>query len=294
MSLPSITATVSNTGGAIVLNLAVSSGLNPDTTNITINRYSGSLTNPSTTLYSGPSIPVYVDVGDQLPNHLDFNTTYFYSITDTNGTTTTLGILPMAKLVVTSSYLDGMLFRLFTAGIHALDVPAGITKGTEIRVLQELPFSRGEILPCIVMNLDLLQQQEVPIGRAIDTSFTNKFVIPTFALRRYSIWILTRTARDRDFYKDACVSVLLSIMTDVMNTLGQNYTYSFQSAQNQIVDPSPEFAPGFYESNVVMEMLGSYNIEIQTNYGLITHISPTVSATYASGGTGIITQIIIS
>ena len=80
-----------------------------------------------------------------------------------------------------------------------------------------------------------------------------------------------------------------------MNTLGQNYTYSFQSAQNQLVDPSPEFAPGFYESNVILEMLGTYNVQIQTHYGQIESLAPVVSALApAPTGVGIITQIIIS
>lgn len=292
--MPTIKATVSSTGGCIYLNFGLSPGSDPATATVTLQRYTGSLSATPVTLYSAVFDPVYVDVGDQLPNHLDFNTVYYYSYTDTTGTVFTPPIVPAASLVVMSSYLDGLLFRLFTAGIHALDVPAGISKGTEIRVLQELPFSRGEILPCIVMNLDLLQQQEVAIGRAIDTSFDNSWIIPTYALRRYSFWILTRTARDRDFYKDACVAVLLSIMTDVMEQLGQNYTYTFQAAQSQNVDPSPEFAPGFFESNVMMEMLGEYNVQIHTNYGLIESITPSVSAISMSPSGGIIKQIIIS
>lgn len=291
--MPTITTQVSNTGGAVIINLGLSSGLDPDTSNITLMRYTGSLSAIPVVLYSSTYVPVYVDVGDQLPNHLDFSTTYFYSITDSMGTVTTAGIVPAASILVTSSYIDGLMFRLFTAGIHALDVPAGVTKGYEIRVLQALPFSRGEILPCIVMNLDLLQQEDVGIGRAVDPSFTNTWTIPSWSLRRYSFWVLTRTPQDRDFYKDACISVLMSIMTDVMNTLSQNYRYSFQAAQSQIVDPSPEFSPGFYESNVLLEMTGTVNFAIKTNFGVIESISPTVSATTESPSGGIITEIII-
>ena len=269
-----ITFDVSPTGGCIVLEIMLDPTLDMNTTNIVIQRYTGSLSATPQTLFSGlyTDSPLVVDDGMQMSNHLDFGTTYFYTVTDPNGTVTTPGIVPASTLIVTPSYIDKLLFRLFTAGIKAVSTPAGVTPGSEIRVLQAMSLAKGDVMPFIVMNLDLEQQREVPIGRAVVSTFGKIWTIPSIVFKQYSVWILTRSAVERDFYKDACIGVLLSIMTNVMERIGSNISYSYQAAQSQVVSPEPEFSPGFYEADVHLDIEGTFNISIEINQPLIESI----------------------
>src|SRR5579863_1266236 len=187
MAGPTIETSVVPTGGTIVLDITLGVTNPPQdqyNTNITIQRYTGSLTATPVTIYSGEYTPIFFDDGEMLPAYLDFATNYYYAITDPTGTTTTPAIVPSPSLLVYSNYLDKLMFRLFSAGMSALAVPA---QYNAIRVLQALPLTMGSdatVFPFVVMNLDLEQQEHLQIGEDIDASFTNLNIIPMIIMKR--------------------------------------------------------------------------------------------------------------
>jgi hypothetical protein len=275
MAGPTVTTSVVPTGGTIVLNITLGSPtLDINTTSISISRYTGSLANTPVVVYDGPNLLIYFDDGEMLPNYLDFNTEYFYAVTDPTGTTTTEAITPTPSVVVYSNYFDKLLFRLFSAGMNAIAVPA---QYNAIRVLQALPLTMGSEatqFPFVVMNLDLEQQEHLQIGEDIDASFTNLNIIPMIIMKRYSINILSHNAQERDFYKDATIGVIMTMMQS-FTEIGQDFSYNWQASNTQ--ETAGNMSPGFYASVIMLEMTGQFNVSMDTSYGLIEIIAPVIT-----------------
>lgn len=293
--MPSIVPSISPTGGVIVLEITPSIGVDISTGMLTVQRYAGSLINAATTIYSGVFAPVIIDDGEQLPNYLDAATTYFYTAFDTGGVTTTPGIQPVAKLAVTQTYLDKLLFRMFSSGVNSLNLPTGIS---QIRVLQAMPLTlSSELMPFAVMNLDLEQQEQIQIGEGFASQTLvgpdGTGTIPSIVLRRYSLNVLTLNAKERDFYKDACIGVVYS-MLPVLQSIGNDVHFEYQAAQSQVANSAT--MPGFYLVTVMIDIQGIYNVQVDfqgTRLGdgglpFITSVAGTVTA-YTSAATGIIT-----
>ena len=267
---------VSPTGGCIVLNIQYAESLNVYTTQISIDRYAGSLTSTATNLYSGVAQLVYVDAGDSSPNYLDFSTPYYYKITDPLGTYTTGAITPSSQLNVVESYLDKLIFRLFSAGINAIVIPEGYNK---IRVLEAMPLTFGSEatkFPFIVMNLDLEQQEETQIGQAVPSPTSSQYwTMPIVVYRRYSVSILSQNAEERNFYKDACKSVLYAAEI-TLNQIGDAVSYSFQVAQSQV--SSGDKDPGFYLAEFMLDISGIYNVAMVSPIQFINTIQSNASS----------------
>jgi hypothetical protein len=298
MAGPEVTLTPSPTGGCVLINITLGDPalmLVPTvyTTPITIQRYTGSLANPPTIILNNSTYtPVYLDAGDSLPNYLDFGTSYWYSVTDPTGTTVVGPIVPAPQLAVFSNYLDGLLFRLFSAGCSAIAVPANFNP---IRVLQAMPLtpaSDGTIFPFVVMNLDLEQQEETQIGENVLFSPNNINIIPLIIQRTYSINILSHNAQERDFYKDAMKGVIYTMMT-ALDQAGQGFSYRYQASNTQ--SGTDLNMPGFYASITMLEFTGQSNMTITTTLPPISQIDVDVT-TYTGTVSGIPTefQIVIT
>lgn len=288
MAGPTVTYTVSPTGGAIVLNIQLgNSTLNVYTTPITISRYAGSLAATPDVIYNNQVYtPVYFDAGDGLQTYLNFTIGYYYKVTDPTGTTTIGPILPSPQVTVFSNYLDGLLFKLFSAGINGVTVPHGFRP---IKVLQAMPLSMGSEatnFPFVVMNLDLQQQDSLEIGEnVLSNTQSNLNVLPTTVMRRYSINVVSHNAQERDFYKDSCIDVCYATMLSLIN-IGQGFTYDVQASNSQSSDGS--MLPGFYVSVIMLEFIGQFNISVTTNLPFIESINPVLSVTPSPSGTIIV------
>lgn len=273
--MPGIQATISPTGGAILLDITLSEGLDPNTSNITLTRYAGSLSStPVILINNGLYTPVYLDVGDYSPNYLDFSTSYYYVVQDSKGSAVVGPTIPATQLVIYDTYLDKTIFRLFAAGINSVSIPQGWRK---IHVEQAMPltWATEPVFPFIVMNLDLEQQEYTQIGENVNFSLTNITTIPLIVYRRYSLSILSQDSAERDFYKDSCKVVLYSMMA-VLRKIGFDVTYDFQAANSQATDDNK--IPGFYECQIMLDITGPTNIVYETNYGIIESVVATVSA----------------
>jgi hypothetical protein len=279
-----VTAVQSPTGGAVSLIIKLDPSLNPYSAAMTIQRYTGSLSNTPVTIYSGVATLIYIDAGDSLPAYLDFTTPYWYAVTDPSGTVVVGPITPTAQLIVWSNYLDKLLFRLFSAGMSALAVPEGFAK---IRVLENMPLTMGSEatdFPFVVMNLDLEQQEEIQIGEAVvNPGLVNLQVIPYIVHRVYSMSVLSLNAKERDFYKDACLSAWLT-MQSVLDLIGQNLTMNWQATNTQSAGEGLKI-PGFYEAAIMLDLTGQFNVSLQTNYPIISSVAGTVSG-YTATPTG--------
>lgn len=279
---PTVQTQIAPTGGIIILNIIPSIGVDSTTANVTIQRYTNSAPTP-VTIYDGLYSLIFIDDGELLPSYLDPQYTYYYIVTDSGGSTTTSGIVPLVELTVTPSWFDKILFRMFKAGIDALMPPNQFKKAD---VLQALPLTWGsEHLPMVVMNLDLQQQEYVQIGRDVYSSETNTQTITTVMLRRYSISILSQDAQERDYYKDVCIGIAYSIMPSFIG-IGQDLSYDIQVSQTQVTQS--EFNLGFYVAEVMLNMSGMFNLSVTTNYPIIQSISTIVSGT-VSGQTNYVT-----
>lgn len=279
MAGPSISSFVSPTGGVITLHITPSSGSDPRTTPASITRYENSISGSGTVIVSGaPLSLVFVDDGEKLPKYLDFSTPYYYVYNDPGGIATVGPIVPSSQLQIFGGYLDQLIFRLFSAGMSSLAVPKGFNA---IRVMEEMPLSMGSLgtyFPIVVMNLDLEQQEAMQIGQNVEFYPTNTNIMPLLVFRSYSMSILSHNAKERDFYKNAAIVVLQTMMF-TLRSIGQNIEYTFQATQNQVSDGT--MGPGFYEAVIMCDFTGQFNISFQTNYPIIESIVPVISATTA-------------
>ena len=283
MAGPSISSFVSPTGGVIVLKIIPSTGVDLVNTPASLIRHEGSLVGSGVPIFSGAPLPlVYIDDGEKLPKYLDFGTTYFYTYTDPGGTVTTPGIVPSSQLQIFGGYLDKLIFRLFSAGMSSLAVPKGFN---QIRVLESMPLSMGSAgtyFPFVVMNLDLEQQEAMQIGQNVEFYENNVNIMPLLVFRRYSLSILSHNAYERNFYKDAAIIVLQTMMF-ALHAIGQNVEFSFEATQNQVSDGVE--SPGFYEAVIMLDFTGQFNISFYTNYPIIESITPVItSSTYPTSG----------
>lgn len=289
--MPFIWPSVSAPGGTIALDIKLSEGLTASTTPIALYRQTGSLTSSAVLIYSGIVTPVFLDDGELLPNYLDFNTPYYYTVIDPGGSYTTAGITPNVELTVYSNYLDKLIYRLFGAGFTALANSARNAGFKPIyQVLQAMPLtmgSDGSIFPFVVMNLDLEQQEFLQIGESVESTFTNNNqIFPILALRRYSINILSLNAQERDFYKDAAIGIYYSIIP-TLRKIGSDLELSLQAAQSQASDDDK--TPGFYISTLMLELTGQFNISITTDYPVISSITGIVSGyPYSNQNTAVV------
>jgi len=264
MALPVIEYTVILTGGVISFNIT------SDQTTLQFQRSSDG-GNTWTTLYNGltTGIGTYIDAGDQTNAHLDFNTSYIYQVTDASGTVQTPPITPSASMQVYSDDMTYLIIRMVQASLDAIARPVSIFPA---KVLTAMPLSRTPELPLVTVNLDLVQQSYVGIGRNVPDSSTNQYNIPGMALRRFSVWVLAQNVETRNFYHDALIGFLCSIMSTAFSQAGINMDnkYQYQATQGQKTS-GPE-SPGFYYSQIMFDMHGPLNIGVTTNYGSVTNI----------------------
>lgn len=280
MAGPNIIPTVAATGGVIALDITLSTGLSVVTTPIALYRTNQN-TSSSTLIYSGLATPVYIDIGDSLPNYLDFATPYSYTIIDTSGSFTTSGIVPSNYLNIFSTYLDKLFLRMFSAGIAGIVPPQGYKK---VNVLQSMPLAMGSVgtlFPFVVMNLDLQQQDYLQIGQAItDDEMVNLDVKSLIMFRRYSVNMCSLNAQERDFYKDVILSIFYGSIVPILNRIGEVTEIHAQAAQSQVSDDNLQ--PGFYVSTIMVEVEGIFNLSVDNNFPIIEGINPVITSTVAS------------
>lgn len=283
MSGSQLTASVVPTGGAIMLNLP--GYVSPTASGtITIARavQSGGTLSAFGTLYSGPPLAVWIDAGDGTdgapgPAPLSASLAYVYQVTDSGGAVQVGPLTPAPSLQPSNDGLTQLFIRLLQAGINNLTLPTGVQP---VQVTTQMPVGGWQALPFIIVNLDLIQQDEVPIGQDMpQPDASNVWEITTYAKRVWRVTVLSRSAAERDFYRDSLLSIFQALKATVFAPLGLDNRHDFQAASGTDVNEWEGRSPGFYFADVLMTISGTMSVALLTGYGVIQSfaVTPTVT-----------------
>jgi len=221
------------------------------------------------TVYNGPYNEELriIDMGDEqnVTAPLSQSDTYIYTITDVNGTYSTPAISPVTSITVQEDEFSRIFLNLFSASLRTLVQPKGYKKPT---VLYDMPVTGLPPLPAIHLIQDYVQSQEIPIGQnAFNPDVNNQLTIPTIVDRHFLVTILATSADEREFYRNAVISIFLSLMNNPIQQIGNNVRHSFDSSSQQVMRDGQR--PGFFHADVGLSFSGIFNATIVTNYSLI-------------------------
>lgn len=272
------------TGGAILLDLTLPSGAMSAQSPMTLSRAAtvSGVTSAFVPLYSGDALPLFIDAGDSLPQPLTAGTAYTYRLADPTGSVETAAILPASALVLETDDTTKLLVRLLQAGLTNITLPPGIQSAQapnqgRPQVSSAMPITGFPVLPYVVVNEDLVQQENVPIGQNVtQPDGNNLWTQASYARKIWRVSVLSRTSDERDFYRDALIAIFQSILGSVFQHIGANMSHRYQASSSQTADEYQGKSPGFYFADIMLEVLGTFNTGIRTFYGLIEAIQTNV------------------
>lgn len=296
-----VTPSIVPTGGAILLSM-ISTGSSGVASGITLSRTANAGAS-WTQIYSGLLPSTYLDVGDGLATNLSPTGTYQYRIQDV-ATPSVSGlsasVSPSSQLTLIPDLTSETFRRLLQGAIQSLVPPSGYKIP---QLLFVMPLDATPQLPFMVLNLDLAQQDEVPIGLGIAKenfamealsaeSGTNSAVwnVSGTQMRRYSLHIFSRNYLERDWWQDAMVGVLYGLQ-GILATANVNLSFSYQITQGAVT--GDEAQPGFYYAQVAIDTKGISTVQIQAQIGNFDAIIVDVSTATAdaSGTSGLIINV---
>lgn len=226
------------------------------------------------TIASGTGIcpTFFVDLGEGLPAPLDPTQLYQYRYTDPSGQTITPFISPSAILDVEADPFTQIMIRLIQAGLNSLTIPNGFTKP---QVTHAMPLGGQIPLPLIVVNQDLMQQAEPPIGQSQPLQILQNqpnYIIEGMAKRIYRISVLSDNAVERSFFRDQVVGIFVAAYQPIFSQLGLDIEHRWQVSTGQVASDVTGKMPGFYFSEILLEFTGIFNVSISSSYGFIAQI----------------------
>lgn len=277
------------TGGAIRLSMTTVSSGSTVTLSRAVSGVSG--VGPYTPLYGpGVPIPAYVDAGDALPSPLVSGSIYVYQLTDGTSTVTTGGIQPAPAMSIQQEPLTSLVISLLQAGINNLIPPSGIS--SPIKVLQAMPIAALPPLPFVVINPDLIEQSEIPIGQDVERyGRSAQWTKTAFARRMFRISIFAANAVDREWYRDATIAIWEALTGSVFTFIGVDVRHKWIANSGQVAGDKGGQTPGFYYADVMVEIEGTFNITILPTYGRIETITTTASV---GGGAAVVATVPLS
>lgn len=269
---PRIAWQVLPTGGIVVMDLA-SEGP-PASWLLTRSVVGVSGLTHTTSLVSGSAdeIPFFIDLGDGNNQNvpLDPASLYAYEFTTSMGTVSTETICVSGTITLEPDHMTSILARSMQAGLAALSLPAQFTQRPTFSYA--MPITTQLRFPMVILNLDLLQQQEIPIGQGTMAEVINNiYNVPAQALRRYVVRVYTTNVEEREFYRDAVIGIFNTILTPLFQRIGQNTHHSFQAVNGQIV--GDQMQPGAFYAEIALQFSGLYNVAVSSYFPTIEVIS---------------------
>lgn len=273
---PFVNPEVIPTGGAIALTFATASG------QVSISRATSGVsglsawTVLSSGAASGPLGPLgvngyYLDAGDQLPGPLSAAAQWVYEITDSTGTTQTQAITPVAAITIEPDPILAIVMRLLQAGLQNIAPPAGILMP---RIMLAMPLDNAPALPLIVIAPEQDAMMEQPIGVDVPKPDSqNVWQIMDLQKHVLRVSILSLNAVERDYYKNAVISIFKVLLGAVLGPLGQDVRHGYMAASYQQTKEHIDQVPGFYGCDVMLEITGQFNVVVTTTYGIIAEIT---------------------
>jgi hypothetical protein len=226
-------------------------------------------------LYDGEPLPLWIDDGSLLNAPLDASTAYTYRLTDANGVVVTPAITPAATLSLEPDGVLSLIMRMMQAGFTNLPMPSGYVRP---RIVHAMPLTWGgtPILPIVTINLDYGPvMEEVQIGQGVNAYLSETGVVTSQVRRRFSITALSLSAAEREFYRDAILKIFSVMAPRVFGKIWDDTRFSFQAYSSQ--KSKDEMGPGFYYTQVMLDLVGSLNAFVANDYGVmeVIDITPT-------------------
>ncbi len=167
--------------------------------------------------------------------------------------------------------MNAILMRLIQAALNCLALPPGIQPAV---VMTRIPVNGWPAMPFVNVNLELIQQTETAIGEdVINPNADNIWTLFAMAKRTWRITVTTPTAEERDFYRDSLLSILRVLDAIVFDAFGLNIARAMQAASYPIARERDGQVPGFYCTDILLQMDGNFSTSVTTNYPLILGIS---------------------
>lgn len=261
--MPSLIAQPLPTGGIITLNI------DADTT-MTLERAVQSASPVWQTLYSGDPLSLWIDTGDLMNAPLDAQTTYLYRVTDANGQVESGPILPAAALTINQDKILSLLLRMMQAAFTNMVLPRGFVRPQVLHAMP-LTFGGSPALPIITINLDYGPvMEEAPIGQGVNASQTNEWTLTAQVRRRFSMTVLSYSAQEREYYRDAIISVFSSMAPLVFGQIWDDTRFMYQAYSSQ--KTKDEESPAFYFAQVMLDLVGSLNTTVTTQFGSVENV----------------------
>jgi len=233
----------------------------------------------SALVYSGPPLGYYVDIGDGLPTPLLSGTSYSWNFTDPSGSVNVGPITPVNMMLIELEQLTAILMRSLQAAIDNATLPAGIERAT---VMHDMPLNGFPAMPFISITLQVEEQEDIGIGQSVPynivTGTENQmWTTATIARKMWRVSIYSREVNTREFYRQAVLSTFEVMMPTIYTSLGQNVSHRFMVHTGQTVDDQKWQMPGFYYSDILLEITGTFNVNVQFNYPPVTGASVVVT-----------------
>ena len=281
---PPVVLSVLPTGGAVLLALygAEAGNFAPSgVTSLTLSRAVSGATGLGTfsPFYTGKPLPYWVDVGDgpsTSSEPLSPTTTYVWQATDDNGTTQVGPATPGNAIMTVPDGFTQLLIRLLQAGTANATRPPGVT-AAPAQVTTKMPLGGWGATPFIVVNLELIQQSDTALGQdVLNPLLDNTWTLPAWAKRVWRVTVFSQNADERDFYRDTLLILFRALKATLFSQVGMNIRHSFQATSGTTADEWIGQGPGFYWSDVLFELEGTFDVTILTGFGLIEHINANI------------------
>ena len=207
------------------------------------------------------SYDVFIDPGELLQGPLPSNLgAYNYMVSDSISTGYVTGLTPYTSLSVTPDFATVLVERSLEAGVAGLILPRGYQRP---QVLHEMPKAGTQAIPYILVNQITMQQSHTQIGQSVPATLpgpggVQNQTLSVTAKRSWRIEVFVRTSAEREFYRDAVLSIFASMLASTFRPLGWDMSHSFIVHADQMV--GKDMDPGFYFADVLYTIEGMYNV----------------------------------
>ena len=276
MTAPTMTVDLIPTGGAVSIKIV------SDATTVTLSRAvydpGTSTLSAFTTLKScAPSdIALFIDAGEMLQTPLDQTKQYVYKVVDDQSNLYQSDPVSVACTVtMENEYLSSLFIKLMKGGLRALSIPKNFLAPN---VVSAMPLSGSVPLPIISINATVLHQDDIPIGQQVVFSKDADgatWYINGMATRVFTVGIQSMNVDERDFYRDAVICLFHAILNNPLSEIGEDISHRYYCESSQMTGKdSPQNQPGFYFSEILLEIQGKFDVTIQTNFGIVEDFVP--------------------
>lgn len=256
---------------------------------MTIGRSDSGSGGPFINIYSGGITPVFIDVGDGLQTALSSGSTYYWQFSDASGSVLSGPITPTGNLQFSSDGLTTIFLRCLQSGIDNIgQLPTGIKRAL---VMLDMPLNSFPALPIISITPQMEEQESLGIGQNIENPILTEnimWTMPTLSRKTWRISVFAQNSETRDYYKRLCILIFEAMLPYIFTPLGQNVSHKYMIHAGQTSESKKDQIPGFYFADIMCEVTGSFNVNVQLNYPIVNKIQVNIN-TNATGATVLVT-----